>query len=246
MEPNNNMGGNNPLGGEPVISEQVVTEQVTEAPMSPVVAPEKKKNNGMLLGLILCIVLAIGGIGFGVWAMMDGNSQKDALNNQINTLKQQNDELMEQVGDGDTIINIDTDTDVGTEDYIYVGEWGVKIKIPDALSTVSYRFSYESGYTSVAVWGVDCSDGCQYFPDFANVNKNISGMGSIARYPKGQEFSGGSAPTLVFSDEAYDYYVYHIQVAYTVDNPSDEANWELDSVNIVDEMLSNSDNYSKF
>lgn len=244
----NNASNNGPMGTAQA-PEQMVAERVTVAEMGSAPAmPEapKKKSNGMLIGLILCIVLAIGGIGFGVWMMMDGNTQKDSLNKQISDLRKQNNDLLKQIENGGTIDVDIVDSDVDTADYIYVGEWGVKIKIPDALSTVSYRFSYESGYTSVAVWGVDCSDGCQYFPDFANVNKNTSGMGSIARYPKGQEFSGGSAPTLVFSDEAYDYYVYHIQAAYTVDNPSDEANWEMDSVNIIDEMLSDSDSYSKF
>ncbi len=59
-----------------------------------------KKSNGMLIGLILCLILAIGGIGFGVWAMMDGNQQKEQLNQQISTLKKQNSELMDKTSDG--------------------------------------------------------------------------------------------------------------------------------------------------
>ncbi len=38
----------------------------------------KKKPNGMLYGLILAIILALGGVGFGVWAMMDGNNRVEA------------------------------------------------------------------------------------------------------------------------------------------------------------------------
>ena len=232
MEPNNNMGGNNPLGGESVISEQVVTEQVTETPMSPAVAPEKKKNNGMLLGLILCLLLAIGGIGFGVWAMMDGNSQKDALNNQINTLKQQNDELMEQVGDGDTIINIDTDTDVDTADYIYVGEWGVKIKIPENLNVVAYTIgSYEYDDTgerdphiSLCVTANTEGHG-DVKPSFISYNGSFNSMGCIAKYASadngreiGEYYFKG--PQAVMSDEDADVY------------------WETESVQAVKDMLS--------
>ena len=47
----------------------------------------KRKNNGMLVGMILLAVLAVGGIGFGVWAMVDGDSQEKQLNIQIDTLK---------------------------------------------------------------------------------------------------------------------------------------------------------------
>ena len=47
----------------------------------------------MLLGLILCLILAAGGIGFGVWTMMDGNTQKENLNKQIADLKAQNPDI---------------------------------------------------------------------------------------------------------------------------------------------------------
>ena len=60
-------------------------------------ASEKGGSKGMFYGMILCIILAIGGICFGVWAMMDGNSQKEFLCQQISTLKQQDDELQEKI-----------------------------------------------------------------------------------------------------------------------------------------------------
>jgi uncharacterized protein HemX len=66
---------------------------------------KKKGGNGMLYGMILCAVLAIGGIGFGVWAMMDGNSQKNSYEEQISALKKQNNELQEK---------IENNTDSGT------------------------------------------------------------------------------------------------------------------------------------
>ena len=58
-----------------------------------------KKSHGMLYGMILLVILAAGGIGFGVWAMMDGNQQKEQLNTQISTLKSQINELMQQNAD---------------------------------------------------------------------------------------------------------------------------------------------------
>ena len=225
-------------------------------PGSDVVFQDKsKKSHGMLYGLILLAILAAGGIGFGVWAMMDGNSQVAKKDEQIASLNRQLAEKSEVVvDDGTTVVDDDEGGDSTTStsvanatDYIYVGEWGLKIKIPDSLSTVSYRFSHEAGFTKVTVWGVDCSGGrCQFFPDYANVNENAHGMGSITRYPKGTTFNEGSSPTLVFSDESYDYYQYHPQMVYTTDNPSDESKWEMDGINIINEMLSNPDNYSKF
>lgn len=59
-------------------------------PVAPAVPqPEKKKSNTLLLLVILFAVLAAGGIGFGVWAFMNGNSEKDKLNSQITNLRQE-------------------------------------------------------------------------------------------------------------------------------------------------------------
>ncbi len=60
----------------------------------------KTKNSGMLIGLIVLAIVALGGIGFGVWAMLDGNNQVadankkvDVANQQVDELKKQNEEL---------------------------------------------------------------------------------------------------------------------------------------------------------
>lgn len=89
-------------------TEQVVTEQITVAQAEPTIPqPEqavpsqnddgkKKKTNTMLLALIFCLILAAGGIGFGVWAMLDGNSRASSLNSQIASLNSQIATLQEQ------------------------------------------------------------------------------------------------------------------------------------------------------
>lgn len=79
----------------------VTSESLSKGNMMAAPANEKKKSgSGMLIGLILCLLLAVGGIGFGVWMMMDGNTQKDALNQQISVLKKQNNELQKQIDEG--------------------------------------------------------------------------------------------------------------------------------------------------
>ena len=83
-------------------------ENVPEPPKENLMAAgtkEKKGGKGMLIGLILCLLLATGGIGFGVWAMMDRSTTKDNLNAQIVSLKAQNSELLEQAGN--TVIDED-------------------------------------------------------------------------------------------------------------------------------------------
>lgn len=148
----NNMPNNEPAGAPQVAPEQVVTEQVTVAEAGPVVLePEKpkKKSNGMLLGLILCLLLAAGGIGFGVWAMMDGNTQKENSEKQISDLKAQNSKLSEQVA---ALQEENSDNGKDKADYsggpyiengyFYVPEWRLKFQIPDELTNYGYSVDY--------------------------------------------------------------------------------------------------------
>ena len=125
MEPENNMENKAPENTAPEITEMaaeevVVTETKPVAEEAPKDMPKgdivfnnkPKKKTGMILCIILLLLIAAGGVGFGVWAWMDGNSQRDSLNAQINSLKEQNSKLMSEFGDmrnDDVIVNVDTD-----------------------------------------------------------------------------------------------------------------------------------------
>ena len=52
---------------------------------------KKKKGSktGIILGFILLFLLAAGGVGFGIWAMIDRNAQMEKLESQIATLREQ-------------------------------------------------------------------------------------------------------------------------------------------------------------
>ena len=109
---------------------------------------------------------------------------------------------------------------------------------------MSYKFAYGAGYTKLVLWGEDCSDDqCQYFPDFANADENNDGLGTVIRYAKGTELSPASRPELVFSDSDYDYYYAHVQAVYSIDQSEIER--ETETVNLVTDMLSDPENYSK-
>lgn len=91
MEPNQNIQSN-PFVGTPTTANNNMMQNEPSVNKAP-----EKKNNGLLIGLILCLLFAIGGIGFGVWTMVDSNSQIDGLNRQIKTLQEQNNDLLDQV-----------------------------------------------------------------------------------------------------------------------------------------------------
>ncbi len=107
MGPNQNVNVAGAAGAAPVQSSSsapVASENI----MAQGVSEKKKGGKGMLYGMILLAVLAIGGIGFGVWAYMDGDTQKNSLNEQIASLKKQNNDLMDQISD---------DVEIGIDEY---------------------------------------------------------------------------------------------------------------------------------
>ena len=76
------------------------TISTDQRPGSDIVFRDKSsKGKGMIIGMVVLALLAIGGIGFGVWEMMDGNHKMVSLDEQIDMLTQQNSELQKQIVD---------------------------------------------------------------------------------------------------------------------------------------------------
>lgn len=101
----------------------LVQKSALESPQTPSTKTEepnmmkqgvsaKKKGKGAVLGMILLGILAVGGISFGIWEMLEVNTQKEQLNSQINILKQQNNELQDKLSEADDgIAVVDADID---------------------------------------------------------------------------------------------------------------------------------------
>ena len=74
-----------------------------------------KKSHGMLYGMILLAILAAGGIGFGVWAMMDGNSRAQKKDEQISQLQSQLSDLSNQIAEANNETKDEADDVVDTD-----------------------------------------------------------------------------------------------------------------------------------
>lgn len=83
-----------------------VSDSSTSGSDDVVFSNKPKPSKGMIVALVCAIVLAVGGIGFGVWAMMDGGIQKEQLNSRISDLAARNSELQKQL---DEIVERDED-----------------------------------------------------------------------------------------------------------------------------------------
>ncbi len=228
------------------VTPEAKSEKTPEQNIMAAGVSEKKKGKGMVLGLILLALLAAGGIGFGVWAMMDGNSQVAKKDATIKDLKQQNSDLLEQLDNASaTTDDPGANEAVNTEDYIYVGEWGLKIKIPEGLSSVSYDYTRNSNGPALAITGAEY--GGVLMPNaypIGSINVGIIGLGSVQRFVKGAEIEPTSPPSFVFSDDSYDYYYHTPQELYQVDSVEEEER-QNSIVKLVKEMFTTPENYSK-
>ena len=183
-------------------------QNTESAPKNDVIFRDKPKmSKGVVAGMVCLTMLAIGGIGFGVWAMMDGNARVDELNKQIKASKVEDNELLDKIKEFEEYeentdesveidvaenADIDTDTDasknaevgvnVSTADYIYAGKWGLKIKVPTELTKVDYALLYRSDdYSTLCVSGITSEATNSY--KFASLYENFPGLGCVHRAP---------------------------------------------------------------
>ena len=125
MEPNNMQNDNvgEPL---PVRAPGFANGDAASGDASDVVAPvnggndvvfqdKPKKSHGMLYGMILLAILAAGGIGFGVWAMLDENSRAQKKDEQISQLQSQLSDLSNQIAEANNETKDEADDVVDTD-----------------------------------------------------------------------------------------------------------------------------------
>ena len=227
---------------EAAMQEPVVETQAPE-PM-PVEAP-KKKSHGLVICLIAALLVAAGGIGFGIYMMISGQQTEDNYKKQISSLQTTINQMQSAESEVIVVTTPDSEevelaspTNVDPADYVYVGEWGMKIAIPEGLRVTGADFVSYGNDSSIAIKGWNCSESCDTIPEFAGAQN--SGLGAIRRMPKGvtPEIAG----ELVFTDDAYSYYYYGPQSAYSVDETMQAL--EVASVGTIRGMLTDPENYS--
>jgi hypothetical protein len=110
--------------------------------------PKEKGGNGLKIALVIAIILAIGGIGFGVFEMMQANQKID----EIAELKKNNNKTEEKeenpVDKPSTADNVATTSGPYISgNYFYVPEWGWKFKIPEDLTGIGFSVDYDEAHT---------------------------------------------------------------------------------------------------
>lgn len=245
------------------------------APVAPQAQPSKfdPKNlfqQWQFWGMVAMGFIAIIGIIFGVYGFNSDAEQRDRADQLQAELDEANELLVKygtQLGikvneygrpTGETSDDNKKDepaeVKIASSDYIYIGEWEIKLKIPEGLTKVSYVFDGADwkGITSIAVAGLP--EDLDFYPDeagempgFADMrgvadSNNYAGLGVLSRYPLTDvKDTSGSCPdnymgnTLAYSDAKYCYFYSHPQSVFSTDETEQAA--ELKTVELVQELL---------
>ncbi len=160
MQPQNNVQNGAPVSAQPVKTAPVAPQPATAAPVKETPKKDnlfenapKKRGKGMVIGLVICILLATAGIAFGVWTMMDSRKQKDALNEQISTLKTQNSELMNKLNITNATNSSVTDTGNDYNNPI------IKADNEEEIYSIGFESSYILGQDATRKIGIRIADG---------------------------------------------------------------------------------------
>ncbi len=253
MEPNQIMNNIPSATGAPVapnvsrvpnMSGTTNASVMTPKPNNDVVFKDKpKKNIAVILGMVLLGILAVGGIAFGVWAMMDGNSQVAKKDEQIAALKAQIDSLEEQIEVSSEKSNTDNSSndDIGTagqDRFIDVDEWGYKISLPEDLVILSQKYEEnDNGSSSLCVWGYSMREG-KGTPSFAEKEDPFV---CVSRYPENTNFYGH----LVFTEDGYDYLFNSAQTYLSDEGDIEGMKWEDETRILMSQFLGQKESYLK-
>ena len=183
---------------------------------------EPLKQKKMMLMAAGLVVVAVAGVIFGVVAMVRQGQIVGELEEQI----------------ANAAMNGGSEDDGIEGDYIYLKDWGLKIKIAAGLTNLSYNYQ-DDEYAEVQIWGAKKDSSANYTPNFAKQSSNSSPLGTVIRIAR---YERGAAGRLIWYD---DYYNYYYQGPSGVPNvEEDEMSWWVESYLLIKEMLTNADNYT--
>lgn len=215
----------------------------TSAPVVPVEDNKQKGGKGWIIATAIVSVVAICGIGFGIYGVMQG-LQKDSQISDLEAKINDKDEAVTTIGIPETEAIMKDDT----KKYIYIGEWGLKFKIPSELHQVEYKirnarnnkdiggiWSGMAGTSSLLVFGL-LDENSYDDSDYKFSTYSPCTSAAIVRVPKSQGVSESA-----FSIGDYDFVFEGWQYPCVDVQGNSKPN---QTGEIIRNALTNPDNYS--
>lgn len=201
--------------------------------------PEQKVKTYMILSIVFGAFAFIGII-LGIWSLVANITTSNKLSSADLALSNAN-AIIAKV-ESDTGVKITSPEEV--PDYnpvignIYISEWGIKFKIPDDLENVSYildqKYRPQICFTGNKI-------GIKYFPAFADIDQNTSGLGCATRVATSEgdtdKDTGNSFGQKVYTYGEYNYFYTGPTAHFSQD--AAEQGLEDTAVQIIKNMISN-------
>lgn len=212
-----------------------------KAPEDPQKTIKKFMILSISLGIAAVVFLIVGIVGIiNIVNMKDEladiTKQKSSLETIISAIEEQ------------TNATINTIEDIPiyqpASDFIYLTEWGIKLQIPDTLTSVSYILDQNADYRPSVCFNA-IKSGVQYFPAFADVKQNPGGMGCLQRVSiedGEKDSSGNSFGQIVYTSEDYNYFYQAPKKVYSASDA--EKALEATAVQLIKTMIT--DNISEY
>ena len=158
MDPNTNMAAPGPMS-------QPQPTPMTNPTFPPSTPSADKGDKPFKIATIIASVIALAGIGFGAYGMIK-NSQKDTDISNLKTQVQNLNNAPAAANDNtlDNTTPDDTATTENTQDYIYISDWGIKIKKPENYVNLINSYKFYNGYPqavddfTITPFGADAAD----------------------------------------------------------------------------------------
>lgn len=198
---------------------------------------EQMTKRFMILSIILGF-LAIIGIGLGIYGLIDASNTREDLSSttkELNTATSIVNKISEDTGK--TIKSAaDVPDYIPMTDYLYLPEWNIKIKLDSRLADLSFALD-EKYRPEICFTGHET--GLTYFPAFADIDKNPTGMGCLVRVKTaegGNDENGISFGTNVYTYDEYSYY-YRRDNSFVFSENDAEKGLEATAVELIKNML---------
>ncbi len=224
--------------------------QPVQDPNAPTTsAPEPaKKSGGNPIIMAFLGILAFAGLVLGIWGLTSSASSEQAIT-ELKSQNAKNEAIVNALAengidsaDGVTSLFEKLDPDTKT---IYLDQWGIKIKVINDLTMLSYIVDQDGNYRPRICFNGEVQQGTQYTLAAADVNQNPGGMGCLVRIKASDgdsDSDGVSFGDKVITVDSYNFFYQKPKAVFSTS--SSDKDLEASAVNLIKTMLTK--NVSKF
>ena len=216
-------------------TQPIVSSQPAAAPQTP----EQKAKLYMTLSIVFG-ALAFVGIILGIWSLVSNISTSNKLKSAQTELANANAIIAKVEEETGAVINSPDNVPAYTPvtGNIYIDDWGIKFKIPDDLTDISY--TVDAKYRPQVCF-TGYKTGMKYFPGFADIDQNTKSLGCITRVASyegdSDKDTGASFGQPVYSYGDYNYFYSAPTEHFSQD--AAEQGLEDTAVQIIKNMIAN-------